>query len=141
LGFAGYGWAPDYGWGYGGYSGIYEESWFPKQYSNEGQTSPGVMLMPPAQPLPPPEPARPVMQIYHWAETGANPQSTFSIVSRDGVVRHAVAVWMQDSEVRYTAENGAAGRMAPSAIDCAATGRLNAQQQLSLRLPGCTASQ
>ena len=81
------------------------------------------------------------MQIYHWAETGANPQATYSIVSRDGVVRHAVAVWVQDNEVRYTAANGAAGRVAPAAIDCGATGRLNAEQQLSLRLPGCTASQ
>ena len=142
LGFGGYGWAPDYGWGSGGYSGIYEGSWFPKQYGNEGQASPSVMLMQtPTPPLPPPEPARPVMQIYHWAETGANPQATYSIVSRDGVVRHAVAVWVQDSEVRYTAANGAAGRVAPAAIDCGATGRLNAEQQLSLRLPGCTASQ
>jgi hypothetical protein len=142
LGFGGYGWAPDYGWGSGGYSGIYEGSWFPKQYGNEGQASPGVMLMQtPTPPLPPPEPARPVMQIYHWAETGANPQATYSIVSRDGVVRHAVAVWVQDSEVRYTAANGADGRVAPAAIDCGATGRLNAEQQLSLRLPGCTASQ
>jgi len=142
LGFGGYGWAPDYGWGSGGYSGIYEGSWFPKQYGNEGQASPGVMLMQtPTPPLPPPEPARPEMQIYHWAETGANPQATYSIVSRDGVVRHAVAVWVQDSEVRYTAANGAAGRVAPAAIDCGATGRLNAEQQLSLRLPGCTASQ
>ena len=146
LGFAGYGWAPDYGWGYGygGYSGLYEESWFPRQYDDTQSQAGGLMLMPmqaPAQPLPPPEPARPVMQVYHWAESGDNPQATFSIVSRDGVVRHAVAVWVQDSEVRYTAVNGAAGRMAASAIDCEATGRLNTQQQLSLRLPGCRASQ
>jgi len=100
-----------------------------------------MLMQAPAQPLPPPEPARPVMQVYHWAEGGDNPQATFSIVSRDGVVRHAVAVWVQDSEVRYTAVNGAAGRMAASAIDCGATSRLNADQQLSLRLPGCRASQ
>jgi hypothetical protein len=141
LGFGGYGWAPDYGSGFGGYP-FYEGSWFPKQYGNEGQASSGVMLMQaPTPPLPPPEPARPAMQIYHWAETGANPQAIYSIVSRDGVVRHAVAVWVQDSEVRYTAANGAAGRVALAAIDCGATGRLNAEQQLSLRLPGCTASQ
>lgn len=142
LGFAGYGWAPDYGWGYGGYSGLYEESWFPRQYDDSQSQAGGLMLMQaPAQPLPPPEPAHPVMQIYHWAENGENPQATFSIVSRDGVVRHAVAVWVQDSEVRYTAVNGAAGRMAASAIDCGATGRLNSEQQLRLRLPGCMASQ
>jgi hypothetical protein len=140
LGFGGlgYGWDPDYGSGFGGYP-FYEGSWFPKQYGSEGQASPGVMLMQaPTAPLPPPEPARPAMQIYHWAETGANPQATYSIVSRDGVVRHAVAVWVQDSEVRYTAANGAAGRVGLAAIDCGATGRLNAEQQLSLRLPGCT---
>ncbi len=142
LGFAGYGWAPDYGWGYGGYQGLYEESWFPRQYDDSQSQSGGLMLMQaPAQPLPPPEPAHPVMQVYHWAEGGDNPQATFSIVSRDGVVRHAVAVWVQDSEVRYTAVNGAAGRMAASAIDCGASSRLNADQQLSLRLPGCRASQ
>jgi hypothetical protein len=140
LGFGGlgYGWDLDYGSGFGGYP-FYEGSWFPKQYGSEGQASPGVMLMQaPTPTLPPPEPARPAMQIYHWAETGANPQAIYSIVSRDGVVRHAVAVWVQDSEVRYTAANGAAGRVALAAIDCGATGRLNAEQQLSLRLPGCT---
>ena len=138
FGGLGYGWDLDYGSGFGGYP-FYEGSWFPKQYGSEGQASPGVMLMQaPTPPLPPPEPARPAMQIYHWAETGANPQATYSIVSRDGVVRHAIAVWVQDSEVRYTAVNGAAGRVALAAIDCGATGRLNAEQQLSLRLPGCT---
>ena len=140
LGFGGlgYGWDLDYGSGFGGYP-FYEGSWFPKQYGSEGQASPGVMLMQaPTPPLPPPEPARPAMQIYHWAETGANPQAIYSIVSRDGVVRHAVAVWVQDNEVRYTAANGAAGRVGLAAIDCGATGRLNAEQQLSLRLPGCT---
>jgi hypothetical protein len=140
LGFGGlgYGWDLDYGSGFGGYP-FYEGSWFPKQYGSEGQASPGVMLMQaPPPPLPPPEPARPAMQIYHWAETGANPQAIYSIVSRDGVVRHAVAVWVQDNEVRYTAANGAAGRVGLAAIDCGATGRLNAEQQLSLRLPGCT---
>jgi hypothetical protein len=140
LGFGGlgYGWDLDYGSGFGGYP-FYEGSWFPKQYGNEGQASPGVMLMQaPTPPLPPPEPARPAMQIYHWPETVANPQAIYSIVSRDGVVRHAVAVWVQDNEVRYTAANGAAGRVGLAAIDCGATGRLNAEQQLSLRLPGCT---
>ena len=138
LGFGGYGWDLDYGSGFGGYP-FYEGSRFPKQYGSEGQASPGVMLMQaPTPPLPPPEPARPALQIYHWAETGANPQAIYSIVSRDGVVRHAIAVWVQDNEVRYTAANGAAGRVGLAAIDCGATGRLNAEQQLSLRLPGCT---
>ena len=45
LGFAGYGWAPDYGWGFGGYSGLYEGSWFPKQYGNEGPCTGRLMLM------------------------------------------------------------------------------------------------
>ena len=142
LGFAGYGWAPDYGWGYGGYSGLYEESWFPRQYGDEGQASSGpplvIPMQAPAAPLPP---AHPVMQVYHWAENGGNPQATFSIVLRDGAVRQAVAVWVQDSEVRYTAANGGAGRVAPASIDCVATDRVNAQQQLSLRLPGCKVSQ
>jgi len=81
------------------------------------------------------------MQIYQWAETGANPQATYSIVSRDGVVRHAVAVWVQDNEVRYTAANGAAGRVAPAAIDCGATGRLNAEQLDTLSCSLCSKDQ
>jgi hypothetical protein len=140
LGFSGYAWAPDYGWGY---SGLSEESWFPRQYNDQPPAPPsGALLMQaPSQPLPPPEPPRPVLQVYHWAETPASPQAIFSIVSRDGVVHRALAVWVQDNELRYTAANGAAGRMAAGAIDCAATARLNAQQQVSLRLPGCEASQ
>ena len=138
-GFSGLGFG--YGWGDGGYSGLYEESWFPQEGN---QTSPNMVMLPmqaPVQPLPPPQPARPVMQIYHWAESGGDPQANFSIVSRDGVVHQAAAVWLQDSDVRYTTANGGAGRMALAAVDCEATNRLNAQHQLSLRLPGCKASQ
>ena len=44
LGLAGYGWAPDYGCGIRRLSGLYEESWFPRQYGNDGQAPGGLTV-------------------------------------------------------------------------------------------------
>jgi hypothetical protein len=80
------------------------------------------------------------MHEYAWPNDGNNRQSTFSIVSRDSSVYRALAVWVQDNQVRYTAADGRPGRIAPAAIDCGATNRLNAEKNLKLWLPGCQAS-
>jgi hypothetical protein len=95
----------------------------------------------PQPPPPPPEPARPVVHEYAWPDAGGNPHATFSIASRDGLVHSAVAVWVQGNEVGFTAADGRTGRVTQTAIDCGATQKLNAQNKLSLSLPGCRSSQ
>jgi hypothetical protein len=137
---AGYG---AYGWSYPGFYGDY--GW-PGTYDDEYQASPGVVVVmpvlppPEAPPPPPPDPARPVMHEYNWPDDGGDRRETFSIVSRDSSIHQAFAVWVQDSELRYTAVDGSTGRMTPAAIDCNASERLNAEKKLKVWLPGCAAS-
>jgi hypothetical protein len=130
------------GWGYGGigwddFSNFGDSGW-PPEYGDGNQMYPGtVLVMPPAPPPPPPQPAHPVMHEYSWPADSGDAHATFSIVPKNGQVRHVVAVWVQDNEVRFTDADGRAGRMPPAAVDCGATDRLNAQKNLRLSLPGC----
>jgi hypothetical protein len=141
----------NYGWGYGangwGYPAFYSDYAWPATYGDGNETPPSVVLVmpmpapPELPPPPPPEPARPVIHEYAWPDAGGNPHATFSIASRDGVVRSAVAVWVQGSEVGFTAADGRTGRVTQAAIDCGATEKLNTQNKLRLSLPGCRSSQ
>jgi hypothetical protein len=139
----------NYGWGYGtngwGYPAFYSDTAWPAPYGDGYEAPPSaVLVMPmqtPPEPPPPPEPARPVMHEYAWPEAGGDPHATFSIASRDGLVRSAVAVWVQGNEVGFTAADGRAGRVSQASIDCGATERLNTQNNLRLSLPGCRSSQ
>ena len=118
-----------------GTSPFFADSGSPPAYGDGNQMSPGtVFLMPPA---PPPQPAHPVMHEYSWPADGGDAHATFSIAPKSGLVRQAVAVWVQDNEVRYTGSDGRTGRMPQATIDCGATDRLNAQKNLRLSLPGC----
>ena len=150
-GRAGFG-SLNYGWGYGangwGYPAFYSDSAWPATYDGGNDATPGMMLVMPMQappeplpPPPPPEPARPVMHEYAWPDTGGDPHATFSIASRDGQVRRALAVWVQGNEVAFTAADGRAGRVPQTTIDCGTTERLNAQNKLRLSLPGCRSLQ
>src|SRR4030095_7057383 len=138
----------NYGWGYGtngwGYPAYYSDTAWPATYGEGNEVPPSMMLMMPMQappeppaPPPPPQPAHPVMHEYAWTEAGGDPHATFSIASRDGLVRSAVAVWVQGNEVGFTAADGRAGRVPQASIDCGATEKLNAQNKLRLSLPGC----
>ncbi len=130
------------GWGYGdtGWDEpFFADSVSPPAYGDGNQPSPSrVFLMPPS---PPPQPAHPVIREYNWQGDGGDGHATFSIVPKNGQLRQAVAVWVQDNEVRYTGSDGRTGRMPQAAIDCGATERLNAQKNLRLSLPGCGLSQ
>jgi len=137
-GLSGWGYWPN-GWDY---SSSFADSGWPAIYGDDGsQTYPGTVLLmpqaPPEPPPPPPQPAYPVMHEYSWPVDGGDAHATFSIVPKNGLVRHAVAVWVQDNEVRYTDADGRTGRMPAAAVDCGATERLNAQKNLRLSLPGC----
>jgi hypothetical protein len=133
--------------GYGGlgFSGQYPDSGWAAEYGDGDQAVPLVLMMPvqappePEPPPPPPEPARPVMHEYNWTDSAGNPAARFSIVSGNGAVHQAVAVWVQGNEVRYTMAGGSTGSVAAAAVDCGATDRLNARDNLKLVLPGCAA--
>jgi len=140
-----------YGWGYGGgfasdsflgYPPFYSDFAMPATYGEGNQTPPSIIvLMPvpaPPEPLPPPPaPVIPVVHEYKWPNDGGDPKATFSIVSKNGLVRQAVAVWVQEKEVRFIATDGSGGRMAMASADCSATQRMNALNKLRLPLQGC----
>jgi hypothetical protein len=128
-----------YGWGYGrGYPNVYADMGLLAAYR---QSSPHVFFETsaetPVEPPTPPPPASTVSPEYMWPDKGGDPKATFSIVSRNGSVRHAIAVWVEGSDVKYSAADGSAGRLELATLDCGATSRLNAQQSLTLPLPGC----
>jgi hypothetical protein len=134
------------GWGYGGLgwddsSYFGDSGWF-SGYGDGNQTYPGsLLMMPPGPPPPPPQPAHAVIREYNWPAGGGDTHATFSIVPKNGLVQQAVAVWVQDNEVRYTDADGRTGRIQAATIDCGATYRLNAQKNMRLSLPGCGFSQ
>jgi len=126
--------------GYPGYySDYYPDAGYPTDdYGYQPQPNFVVVtpqIQAPEPPLPPPPPAQPVIREYHWPDAGSTPSATFSLVSKDGVVRLALAVWAQDNELRFTALDGASGRLSLDAVDRDATARLNAEKHLTLRLP------
>ena len=128
------------GWGYGDTG--WDEPFFADSsatpaYGDGSQMNPGTVLLMPAAPPPPPQPAHPLIREYSWPADGGDAHGTFSIVPKNGLVRQAVAVWVQDNEVRYTDADGRAGHMQAATVDCGATYRINAQKNLKLSLPGC----
>jgi hypothetical protein len=105
----------------------------------EGVQSPQVIVMPPQAPPPPPppppDPPRPVTHEYDWPAPVHDVGNVFTLVSRDGTVRLAIAVWVQDGMLNYIAQDRTAGRTRLDTIDREATLRLNAEKKLSLELP------
>lgn len=129
------------GWGQSGYGGLYG---FPAAYNDTDadEQPPAVLVLPinvvppepPPPPPPPPVPPRPVISEYHWPDTGAPSATSFAIISRDGAVRYAIAVWAQDGLLCYTDPGGASVHIAFNAIDREATERVNAERGLKLWL-------
>jgi hypothetical protein len=125
-------------WGYS--ENEYDDGW-PPDFSDGGTqagTPPVILVMPrmtaPAAP-PPPEPVRAVVREYVWPDSRGKAGSPFSIVSKDGTVRFAIAVWVQTGVVHFTAPDGRAGQLALNAVDRRATAQLNAEKRLRLTLP------
>jgi len=58
---------------------------------------------------------------------------SFAIVLKDGSVREAAAVTVQDGMVHYVDPNGEHGRVGLEAVDREATKRLNRERKLDLR--------
>jgi hypothetical protein len=72
---------------------------------------------------------------YNWPAPANEAAQVFSLVSRNGTVQFAIAVWMQDDVLHYVAPDLSLGRTGLDAIDRDATRRLNAQSGLNLWLP------
>lgn len=84
--------------------------------------------------VPAPEPpAQPVIHEYSWPDSGPAGASAFAIVSKDGTVHRALAVWVQDNSLCFAAPNGGGRRLSLNDIDGPATTRMNAE--LKLKLP------
>ena len=108
--------------------------------STSYSAAPGVVIvMPaPAQPEKPPEPPQPVVHEYakQWApEPAGGTAPEFSIVGTDGLVRFAIAAWVQSDVLHYVDPEGGPGQMPLSAVNRASTRRANAAKGLTLQLP------
>ncbi len=103
------------------------------------QTQPNVVLATPYPEVPaftpPPPPVRSQMHEYHWPSSGDDPKAALSIVSTDGSVHHAIAVWVQDSMVCFVTPDGGGGHLPLSNVNRELTNQANKQQNLNLPLP------
>ena len=122
-------------WGYG--ENDYDDGW-PPDFSDRSSQAPaqtGPQVIVPEVPPPPPEPVRPVIREYIWPESSGREAVPFSIVSKDGTVRFAVAVWVQAGVLHFTAPDKTSGQIALNTVDRRATAQLNAEKRLRLALP------
>jgi len=140
--YRGYNRYSDLGWLYSDYYGDYwglgwgwdyqEFPFHSPDYDNA--LRPELPLVVPAQEqAPPPPPAEPVIHEYSWPDSGRAGASAFAIVSKDGTVHRALAVWVQDDNLCFTTPNGGGRRLSLNDIDGPATTRMNAE--LKLKLP------
>jgi hypothetical protein len=105
--------------------------------------APNVIVVPPApapvvvQEVPPPV-AHSEVREYALATAPAGPQAeqaSFAIVLKDGSIRSAVAVSVQDNTVHYVDPDGQHLNVSLDQIDRDATKRLNTERKLRLQLP------
>jgi len=83
-----------------------------------------------------PTPVRPEVHEYHWLSSGSDTSAiSFSIVSKNGGVESAIAVWVQDDTLCYVTLDGGQRRVPIVSIDRQATSRGNAEKQLYFWLP------
>jgi hypothetical protein len=71
---------------------------------------------------------------YNWPESG-DASATLAIVAKDGSVRKAIAVWLEENAVHYITPEDATERIGLDSIDLPATRRVNAEKHLLLPLP------
>jgi hypothetical protein len=105
-------------------------------YDRENQ-GPVIILQQPETPIiaPLPLPVRPELHVYSWPESGGDPSTVFTIISKDGATSSAVTVWVQNNTVSFVAPDGTAGQLALGSIDRTATGAANGAKHLTLSLP------
>jgi hypothetical protein len=95
-----------------------------------------VFITPPAEPVsPPPPPVTPVVLEYSWPDSGSGSATAFTIVSKDGAVHRAIAVWVQDERLCFTTPQGVGQQLSLTEVDGKATTRTNAELKLKLPMP------
>jgi len=127
----------DKGFGYWGYAcdPLYADN------NGNGYPAPSVTVaIPPvvaALPARPPDrPIRPEVHEYNWPSSPSDSSAaSFSIVSKDGRVQSAIAVWVQDDALCYVTPDGSESRMPIDSIDRQATRQRNAETQLNICFP------
>jgi hypothetical protein len=127
---------PDY---YGDYwgSSLYGHDDYLYGHDDHYDFHPDVALVTPAQePVsPPPPPATPVVLEYSWPDSGSGSATAFAIVSKDGTVHRALAVWLQDESLCFTTPQGIGQQLPLTQVDGKATTRINAELKLKLPMP------
>jgi hypothetical protein len=73
------------------------------------------------------------MREYNWPADGQT-SASLTIVQKDGAVRLATAVWVQEGELNFTSPDGKPGKLPLRAVDNAATARVNADKGLTWRI-------
>ena len=125
-------------WGYPGFFGGYG---FAGDIGERYPATPSVVAMPlappePAQLPPPPQPPpQPVVQVYHWPESGTDPSAVFSIVTNDGAVHYATMAWIQGDRIHFNLPDGGSSQLPLSSVNRKATRAANAEKHLILPLP------
>ena len=127
-------------WGYAS-----DPAFYPDNYGDSYTALPSAIVAIPAiqqadappQPTPASAPVRSEMREYHWPSSDSEDSSatTFSLVSKDGRVQSATAVWVQGNALCYYTPDQSTGRMLIDSIDREATRQFNAGKHLSLWLP------
>jgi len=118
----------DYDYGYSGYA--------PAPNVVVVQQPAAFVMLPQA----PPEPPRPEIHEYGSATPGPVPSpedesAAFTIVLKDGSVRSAVAVAVQNNMVHLVEPDGRHDRVALDTVDRDATRRRNRERHIELQLP------
>ena len=109
---------------------------YPANCAVEPPPAADLLLAPRQQPPEPPAaPPQPVIYEFNWPPSSGDTGAPFSIVSKDGKERLALAVWLQDNALHYTGTDGISSSVAVSQIDREVTYRRNAEKHLTLRLP------
>ena len=90
--------------------------------------------MPPALPAPPP-PVRPVMHSYTWPDVPSNPEAVYFVATRDGFVRSAIAVCVEDGAVAMVTSDHKSETISLDSIDRDLTRKLNEPTGMKLWLP------
>jgi len=126
----------DGGWLYPDY---YDDYWDSSLYGHDAPYDfhPDLALVMPAQEpaSPPPPPATPVVLEYSWPDSGSGSATAFAIVSKDGTVHRAIAVWVQDDNLCFTTPHGIGQQLPLNEVDGKATTRINAELKLKLSVP------
>jgi len=146
----------DFGWPYFDLDDYFN---LPPDCEAGNQLQPNSIVVMPiegVQPVDPP--AQPEIHEYSWPSPGDLPVTTpnlegriavapprpasdgpgplFSIVSKDGTVFRARALWVQVSIVHFTTVDGGVGQLPLDGVDRESTHQANADRNLKLPLPG-----